>query len=193
MSVKKSGAFFSKKWTASDIIKKRPRSKQRLTVIAEKTGEILYAGGGVGLRFQIFEADLETSRFDECLAKQTNFKPPWMKSFLIPDVRNKWCSIPYPSGDYLKAVPSSLRKWMNPDCECCLGSLAVTLFASINLIKEIVFDEVSTKTWCHIYKTFIKILEDGGRVGKISLKSCISFKIRSKRVEIIKSTSVDQR
>ena len=73
-------------------------------------------GRGVGLRFQIFEADLETSRFDECLAKQTNFKPPWMRSFLIPDVRNKWCSIPYPSGDYLEAVPSSLRKWMNPDC-----------------------------------------------------------------------------
>ena len=123
-------------------------------------------GRGVGLRFQIFEADLETSRFDECLVKQTNFKPPWMRSFLIPDVRNKWCSIPYPSGDYLKAVPSILRKWINPDCECCLGSLAVTLFASINLIKEIVFDEVSTKTWCHIYKTFIKILEDGGGLAR---------------------------
>ena len=85
-----------------------------------------------------------------------------MRSVLIPDVRNKWCSIPYTSGDYLEAVPSSLRKWMNPDCECCLGSLAVTLFAAMNLIKEIVSDEVSTKTWCHIYKIFIKILEDSG-------------------------------
>ncbi len=85
-----------------------------------------------------------------------------MRPFLIPDVRNKGCSIPYPSVDYLEAVPSSLRKWMNPDCECCLGSLAVTLFASMNSIKEIVSDEVSTKTWCHIYKTFLKILEAGG-------------------------------
>ena len=85
-----------------------------------------------------------------------------MRPFLIPDVRNKGCSIPYPSVDCLEAVPSSLRKWMNPDCECCLGSLAVTLFASMNSIKEIVSDEVSTKTWCHIYKTFLKILEDGG-------------------------------
>ena len=85
-----------------------------------------------------------------------------MRPFLIPDVRNKGCSIPYPSVDYLEAVPSSLRKWMNPDCECCLGSIAVTLFASMNSIKEIVSDEVSTKTWCHIYKTFLKILEDGG-------------------------------
>ena len=85
-----------------------------------------------------------------------------MRPFLIPDDRNKWCSIPYPSGDYLEAVPSSLRKWMNPDCECCLGSLAVTLFASMNLMKAIVSDEVSTKTWCHIYKTFLKTLEDGG-------------------------------
>ena len=84
-----------------------------------------------------------------------------MRSILIPDVRNKWCSIPYPRGNYLEAVLSSLRKWMNPDCECCLGSLAVTLFASMILIKEIVSDEVSTKTWCHIYKTFLKILEDG--------------------------------
>ena len=84
-----------------------------------------------------------------------------MRPFLIPDVRIKWCSIPYSSGDYLEAVPSSLRKRMNPDCECCLGSLAVTLFTSMNLIKEIVSDEVSTKTWCHIYKTFLKILEDG--------------------------------
>ena len=90
-----------------------------------------------------------------------NLKPPWMRPFLIPDVRIKWCSIPYSSGDYLEAVPSSLRKRMNPDCECCLGSLAVTLFTSMNLIKEIVSDEVSTKTWCHIYKTFLKILEDG--------------------------------
>ena len=85
-----------------------------------------------------------------------------MRPFLIPDVRNKWRSIPYPSGDYLEAVPSSLQKWMNPDCECCLGSLAVTLFASMNLINKIVSDEVSAKTWCHIYKTFLKILEDGG-------------------------------
>ena len=85
-----------------------------------------------------------------------------MRPFLIPDVRNKGCSISYQSVNYLEAVPSSLRKWMNPDCECCLGSLAVTLFASMNLIKEIVSDEVSTKTWCHIYKTFLKILEDGG-------------------------------
>ena len=85
-----------------------------------------------------------------------------MRPFLIPDVRNKWCSIPYPSGDYLEAVPSSLQKWMNPDCECCLGSLAVTLFASMNLINKIFSDEVSAKTWCHIYKTFLKILEDDG-------------------------------
>ena len=69
-----------------------------------------------------------------------------MRPFLIPDVRNKGCSIPYPSVNYLEAVPSSLRKGMNPDCECCLGSLAVKLFASMNSIKEIVSDEVSTKT-----------------------------------------------
>jgi hypothetical protein len=35
---------------------------------------------------------------------------------------------------------------MNPDCGCCLGILAVTLFASMNLMKAIVSDEVSTKT-----------------------------------------------
>ena len=68
-----------------------------------------------------------------------------MRLFLIPDVRNKGCSIPYPSVDYLEAVPSSLRKRINPDCECCLSSLAVTLFASMNFIKEIVSDEISTK------------------------------------------------
>ena len=85
-----------------------------------------------------------------------------MRPFLIPDVRNKGCSIPCPSVDYLEAVQSSLQKWMNPDCECCLGSLAVTLFASMNLINKIFSDEVSAKSWCHIYKTFLKILEDGG-------------------------------
>ena len=102
-----------------------------------------------------------------------------MRPFLIPDVRNKGCSIPYPSGDYLEAVPSSLQKWMNPDCECCLGSLAVTLFASMNLINKIVSDEVSAKTWCHIYKTFLKILEDGG--GRWQDQSKILSKLQNQK------------
>jgi len=101
------------------------------------------------------EGWLEISRYGECFFK-TNFKPPWMRSVQIPDVRNKGCSIPYPSGGYLEAVQSSLRKWMNPDCGCCLGILTVTLFASMNLMKAIISDEVSTKTWCHINKTFQK-------------------------------------
>ena len=125
--------------------------------------KVCVQAGGLAWDFKVLEADHEISRYGECFFK-TNFKPPWMRSVPNPDVRNKGCSIPYPSGDYLEAVLSSLRKWMNPDSECCLGSLAVTLFASMNLMKAIVSDEVSTKTWCHIYKTLQKNF--GGEWGE---------------------------
>jgi hypothetical protein len=41
-------------------------------VIAEMTDESLCAGRRVSLRFQVFEADLEISGFDEFFVNQTN-------------------------------------------------------------------------------------------------------------------------
>jgi hypothetical protein len=180
VSVKKSEAFFSKGNELRQISLRWGQEASKDFLWLQRWPMKVCVQAEVGLRFQGPRSRSWNIKLWWVFFK-TNFKPPWMRSVPIPDVRNKGCSIPYPSGDYLEAVLSSLRKWMNPDCECCLGSLAVTLIASINLTEEIASDEVSTKTWCHIYKTFLNILEEsGGRLARISLKSRPSFKIRSK-------------
>ena len=164
MSVKKSDTSFSRGNELRQIsLRWGQEASKDFQWLQRWPMKVCVEAGGLAWDFKVLEADLEISRYGECFFK-TNFKPPWMRSVRIPDVRNKGCSIPYPSGDYLEAVQSSLRKWMNPDSECCLGSLAVTLFASMNLMKAIVSDEVSTKTWCHIYKTLQKNF--GGEWGE---------------------------
>ena len=177
MSVKKSGAFFSQ-WNELRQISLRrgQEASEDLLWLQRRLVKVCMREEGCPEISDLWSRPWNLKvRWFSCWI---NFKPPWMRSFLIPDVRNKGCSIPYPSGDYLEAVLSSLRKWMNPDFECCLGSPAVTLFASMNLIKAIVSDEVSTKTWCHIYKTFQKNLEEsGGIFARINLKSRLNFNV----------------
>jgi hypothetical protein len=48
------------------------RSKQRLPLIAEMTGESLCSGRRVSLRFQTFAANSEISSFGECCVKKIN-------------------------------------------------------------------------------------------------------------------------